>query len=89
MSASTDLGVGLMAAEKTASRERTFLINTTVGTDFGAGKIAVHPMLGGSRVPFGEDGCEIRVVLFDAEQHGTPRHILKGSLEVKRNKDPG
>ena len=69
--------------------ERTSKINTTVGTDFGAGIIVVHPVLCGSCVPFGKDGCKVRVVLFDAGQHGSARDIVEGRLEVKRNKDSG
>ena len=44
-------------------------------------------MLRGSSVPLGKDRSEIRISLSDTVQHSSARDILKGSLEVKSNKD--
>ena len=64
---------------------RTSLINTTVGSDLGVGELEVHPVLGGSCVPFGEDSSEVWISVLNAVEHGTPRDILDGRLEIKGN----
>ena len=66
--------------------ERTSLINTTVGSDLGAGGHEAHPKLGGACVPFGEDSSEVWISVFNAVGHGTTRHILESRLEGKGNK---
>ena len=78
-----------MPAEKVASRERTSLINTTIGTDLGVGRLVMHPVLCCSTVPFGKDSSKVRVALLNSEQHGSTRDILEGSFEDKSNKDSG
>ena len=72
---------------ETTSRKRTSLFNAVVGANFGADRFEVYVVLCGFCVPSGKDICEVLVVLLDAEQHGSTREILEGSLEVKRNKD--
>ena len=62
-------------------------MNATVGTDFGVGRIVVHSVFSGTSVPLGEYSCKIRIVLFDAVQHGSARHILEGRFGIKSNKD--
>ena len=69
-------------------QERASLINAAVGTDLLCRRrFLVHSVLCGSRIPFGKDSCEVRVVLLNAVQHGSARDILESSLEVKSNKD--
>ena len=89
MSARTTRKNWISGSREATGGERTSLVNTTVGSDLGAGGLEVHPVLGGASVPFGKDGCEVRVVLLDAAQHGASRDILEGCLEVKRHKDSG
>ena len=59
------------------SRERTSLINSTVGCDFGLGGLEMQPARSGASVPSGEDGSNVRVALLDVVQHGTSGDILK------------
>ena len=59
------------------------MINTAVGSDLGVGGFKVHPVLGGSHVPFGEDGSEVWISVFNAVKHGASRDILEGRLQVK------
>ena len=89
MSARTGRSTGSNARRKTTSRERASLIHPAVDTDFGVGRTVVHPVLCGAGVPLGEDSSKIRIGLLDTVQHGSPRHILEGSFEVKSNKDSG
>ena len=49
----------------------------------------MHSAPSGTSVPLGEDSCKIRIVLFDAVQHGSPKHILEGRFDIKSNKDSG
>ena len=62
---------------------------TTVGSDFGVGGVVVHSVFRGAGVPLGEDSCKVRIGLLDTVQHGSARHILEGSFEVKSNNDSG
>ena len=64
------------------------MIHPAVGTDFGVGRIVVHPVLRGASVPLGEDSCN-RIGLRTAVQLCAARHILEGRFEVKSDKDSG
>ena len=39
------------------------MIHPAVGTDFGVGRIVLHPVVSGASVPLGEDSCKVRIGL--------------------------
>ena len=53
--------------------DRTTLINPTVGSDFGVGRVVMHSVLRGACVPPGKDRSKVGIGLSDAVQHGSAR----------------